>query len=73
MSKLDELFGAEEPKDSKWKEVDIVIHCGKCYEEADEAYVTADYKHVRTVHYVDDDKHVIEAELDLTWLANLPS
>lgn len=73
MSKLDELFGDKPSQDPKWKLVNIVVHCGQCFEEADEVYVTPDYKHVRTVHYVDDDKHVIEADLDFTWLANLPN
>ena len=73
MSKLDDIFGAKKPKDDNWQRIEINVQCGVCSHEADEVYIAPDKKHIKTIHTVDADMHIIESELDLTWLPTEPS
>jgi hypothetical protein len=36
--------------------------------EADEVFVSPDKKHLKTIHNVGDEMHVVVSDVDLTWL-----
>jgi hypothetical protein len=68
LSKLDDIFGAKKPKDEGWRRIEINAQCGDCLHEADEVFVSPDKKHLKTIHYIGDEMHVVTSDVDLTWL-----
>lgn len=73
MSNLDDIFDEENSEYLKdWTRVDIGAQCGICFEEADEVYVDRTKKKMKTVHHADDE-HIMENEVDLSWLINFPN